>query len=139
MQTDFEGKKNVLQGSAWPWYILQYDTEKLLKAAIIATEHAVVLDRVREETSQDGVHCCVNCSSQTIQKGTWESSKRDAELMNWLTLLPSQGLELYKSQGPIFHMERIILPANLLQKVINPFAPELPVTARAEPRLFYGL
>lgn len=55
-------------------------TEKLLKAALITTEHAVVLDRIREETSQYGVHCCVNCSSQTIQKGNWESSKRDAEL-----------------------------------------------------------
>ena len=121
--------KKVLQGSAWPWYILQYDTEKLLKAAIIATEHAVVLDRIREETSQDGVHCCVNCSSQTIQKGNWESRP----------FFHSQGLELYKSQGLIFRMERIILPANLLQKVINPFAPEPPVIARGEPRLFYGL
>ena len=43
-------------------------TEKLLKAALITTEHAAVLDRIREETSQYGVHCC------------WESSKRDAEL-----------------------------------------------------------
>ena len=51
-------------------------TEKLLKAALVTTEHAVVLDRIREY----GVHCCVNCSSQTIQKGNWESSKRDAEL-----------------------------------------------------------
>ena len=55
-------------------------TEKLLKVALITTEHAVVLDRIREEMSQYGVHCCINYSSQTIQKGNWESSKRDAEL-----------------------------------------------------------
>ena len=41
------------------------DTEKVLKAAI-TTEHAVVLDRIREETSQDRVLWKL---SQTIRKG----------------------------------------------------------------------
>ena len=44
-----------------------YDTEKVLKAAI----------RIREETSQAGVRQKL---SQTIRKGNWESSKRDADL-----------------------------------------------------------
>ena len=79
-------EKNVLQGNAWPWYILRYDTEKLLKAAIITTEHAVVLDRIREETSQDGVHC-------TRKLGKQQKRCR----IGCMTLLPSQGLELYKS------------------------------------------
>ena len=53
------------------------DTEKVLKSAI-TTEHAVVLDRIREETSQDRV---LRKLSQTIRKGNWESSKRDADLI----------------------------------------------------------
>ena len=40
------------------------DTEK----AAITTEHAVVLDRIREETSQDRV---LRKLSQTIRKGNW--------------------------------------------------------------------
>ena len=43
------------------------DTEKVLKAAI-TTEHTVVLDRIREETSQDRV---LRKLSQTIRKGNW--------------------------------------------------------------------
>ena len=52
------------------------DTEKVLKAAI-TTEYAVVLERIREQTSQDRV---LRKLSQTIQKRNWESSKRDANL-----------------------------------------------------------
>ena len=48
------------------------DTEKVLKAAI-TTEHAVVLDRIREETSQDRV---LRKLSQTIRKGKWEAAKQ---------------------------------------------------------------
>ena len=47
-----------------------HTTEKVLKA-VITTEHAVILDRIREETSQDTV---LRKLSQTIRKGNWESS-----------------------------------------------------------------
>ena len=87
------------------------DTEKVLKAAI-ATEHAVVLHRIREETSQDRI---LRKLSQTIRKGNWESSKKDADLTPFYQVKE----ELYKSQGMIFRMERIILPANLRQKIIK--------------------
>ena len=87
------------------------DTEKVLKAAI-TTEHAVVLDRIREETSQDRV---LRKLSQTIRKGNWEGSKRDADLTPFYQVKE----ELYESQGMIFRMERIILPANLQQKIIK--------------------
>ena len=87
------------------------DTEKVLKAAI-TTEHAVVLDRIREETSQDRV---LRKLSQTIRKGNWESSKRDADLTPFYQVKE----ELYESQGMIFRMERIILAANLQQKIIK--------------------
>ena len=87
------------------------DTEKVLKAAI-ATEHAVVLDRIREETSHDRV---LRKLSQTIRKGNWENSKRDADLTPFYQVKE----ELYESQGMIFRMERIILPAKLQQKIIK--------------------
>ena len=76
------------------------DTEKVLKAAI----------RIREETSQDGV---LRKLSQTIRKGNWKSSKRDEDLTPFYQVKE----ELYESQGMIFRMERIILPANLQQKI----------------------
>jgi len=87
------------------------DTEKILKA-VITTEHAVVLDRITKETSQNRV---LPNLSQTIQKGNWESSKRDADLIPFFQVKE----ELYGSQGMIFRMERIILPANLQQKIIK--------------------
>ena len=44
------------------------DTERVLKVKI-ATEHAVVLDRIREETSQDRVR------RKLSQKGTGKTAK----------------------------------------------------------------
>ena len=79
---------------------------------MITTEHAVVLDRIREETSQDTV---LRKLSQTICKGKWESSKRDADLIPFYQV--KEGL--YESQGMIFRMEKIILPANLQQKIFK--------------------
>ena len=51
-------------------------TEKILKAAR-ETEHAVVLDRMKEETCQDTV---LQKLSTTIKKGNWETSKKDVDL-----------------------------------------------------------
>ena len=51
------------------------DTEKILKASI-ETEHALVLDRIREETQDRALQKL----SQTIRKGNWETSKKDADL-----------------------------------------------------------
>lgn len=83
------------------------DTEKLLKA-VITKDHAVVLDRVREDR-------VLRKLSQTIQKRNWESSKRHADLIPFYQVIE----ELFGSQGMIFHKERIILPANLQQKIIK--------------------
>ena len=79
-----------------------------MKAAI-TTEHAMVLDRIREEKSQDRVLLKL---SQTIRKGNWKSSKRHADLTPFYQVKE----ELYESQGMIFRMER---PANLQQKIIT--------------------
>ena len=70
------------------------NTEKILKA-VITTEHAVVLDRIREETSQDTI---LQKLSQTIRKGNLESSKRDADLIPFYQVKD----ELFESQGMIF-------------------------------------
>ena len=51
-------------------------TETILKAAI-ETEHAVVLDRIKEETSQD---TALQKLSTTIKKRKWETSKKDVDL-----------------------------------------------------------
>ena len=75
------------------------DTEKVLKVAF-TTENVVVLDRIREETSQDRV---LRKLSQTIRKGKWESSKRDADS----TPLYQVKEELYESQGMIFRMREL--------------------------------
>ena len=85
------------------------DTEKVLKA-VITKEHAVLLHRIRKETSQDRV---LRKLSQTIQNRNWEGSKKDADLIPFYQVKE----ELYGSQDMIFHEERIILPANLLQKI----------------------
>ena len=75
------------------------DTEKVLKVTF-TTENVVVLDRIREETSQDRV---LRKLSQTIRKGKWESSKRDADS----TPLYQVKEELYESQGMIFRMREL--------------------------------
>ena len=84
-------------------------TERVLKAAI-SKEYAVVLDKIREETIQDRL---MQKSSQTIQKGNWENSKRDADLIPFYQVKD----ELYEPHGMIFGMERIILPPNLQQNI----------------------
>ncbi|KAL9958658.1 hypothetical protein ACROYT_G035707 [Oculina patagonica] len=87
------------------------DTEKILKATI-ETEHAVVLDRIREETHQDRV---LQKLSQTIKKGNWETSKKDVNLAPFYPIKN----ELYEAQGMIIRMEVIVLPKELQQKVIK--------------------
>ena len=80
-------------------------TEKILKAAI-ETEHAVVLDRIKEETHRD---TALQKLSTIIKKGNWETSKKDVDLA---TFYPIRD-ELYEAQGLIFRMERIVLPTTL--------------------------
>ena len=91
--------------------IENYDTETVSKA-VITKEHAVVLYRIRKETSQDRV---LRKLIQTIQNRNWESRKRDADIIPFYQVKE----ELYGSQGMIFHKKRIILPANLQQKIIK--------------------
>ena len=83
-------------------------TEKILNAAI-ETEHAVVLDRIKEERRRD---TALQKFSTTITKGTWETSKKDVDLAPFYPIRD----ELYEAQSLIFRMERIVLPTKLQQK-----------------------
>ena len=86
-------------------------TEKILKAAI-ETKHAVVLDRIKDETYRD---TALQKLSTTIKKGNWETSKKDVDLAPFYPIRD----ELYEAQGLIFRMERIVLPTTLQQKIIK--------------------
>ena len=89
------------------------DTEKVLKVAI-TTEHVVVLDRIREETSQDRA---LRKLSQTIRKGKWESSKRNADSTPFYQVKE----ELYESQGMIFRMRELFYQQIYSRKSLSRF------------------
>ena len=57
----------------------------------------MVLDRIREETHRDGA---LPKLSQTIRKGNWETSKKDADLAPFYLIKD----EIYEAQGLIFRM-----------------------------------
>ena len=80
-------------------------TEKILKAAV-ETEHAVVLDRIKEEPCQD---TALQKLSTTIKKGNRETSKKDVHLAIFYPIKD----ELYEAQTLMFRMERIVLPPKL--------------------------
>lgn len=82
-------------------FIANNSTEKILKATI-ETEHAVVLDRIKEETCQDTAPWKL---STTIKKGNWETCKKDVDLAPFYPIKD----ELCEAQGLIFRMERIVL------------------------------
>ena len=88
-----------------------HSTEKILKAAI-ETEHAVVLDRIKEETHRDAA---LPKLSTTTKKGNWETSRKDVDLA---PIYPIRD-ELYEAQGLISRIERIVLPTRLQQKIIK--------------------
>lgn len=87
------------------------DIEKVLKTTV-EVEHAVVLERIREETCRDEI---VQELSQVIKEGNWEARKRDVNLAPFYPIKD----ELYEVQGLIFRMDRIILSSHFQQKVIK--------------------
>lgn len=87
-------------------------TEKVLLKTAIETEHAVVLDRIKEETRLDTARQKL---STAIKKGNWETSKKEVDLTPFYPIKD----ELYEAQGLIFRIERIVLPTKLQQKIIK--------------------
>ncbi len=78
--------------------------------AIIATEHAVVLDKIRKETSGDNE---LQTLIQTIRTGNWNS--KDIHLKPYYDLRT----EIYEADGIVLRGDKIIPPTSLQKKIIN--------------------
>ena len=84
-----------------------------LEKYIIATvhsEHAVVLDKVKEETAKDDE---LTTLAEAIQTGKW--NKADPDLKPYFDLRA----ELYVADGLILRLDRIIPPESLREKIIR--------------------
>ena len=86
-------------------------TEKILNAAV-ETEHAVVLDRIKEEPCQA---TALQKLSTTMKKGNRKASKKNVHLASFYPIKD----ELYEAKTLVFRMERIVLPPKLQQKIIK--------------------
>ncbi|CAC5361328.1 unnamed protein product [Mytilus coruscus] len=87
------------------------ETEKIIKV-IIANEHAVVLERLQEETLKDQQ---LQKLKQRILKGDWEQNKKDDDISPFYYMKQ----ELYVAEGLIFRLNQIVIPSNLQQRVIR--------------------
>ena len=78
--------------------------------ATVQSEHAVVLDRIKEETAKDKQLTKLAAAMQT---GKW--TKTDPDLKPYFDLRA----ELYMAEGLILRMDRIIPPESLRDKIIQ--------------------
>ena len=78
--------------------------------AVIATEHAVVLDKIREETSNDNE---LQALIQVIRTGNWENTAMD------LKQYYDMRTEIYEADGVVLRGERIIPPIAMRKKIIS--------------------
>ena len=78
--------------------------------AIIATEHAVVLVKIRKETSGDNE---LQTLIQTIRTGNWNST--DIHLKPYYDFRT----EIYEADGILLRGDKIIPPTSLRKKIIN--------------------
>ena len=87
-------------------------TDRLEKYVIAAvqSEHAVVLDKVKEETANDKVLAKLTTA---IQTGKW--TRADPDLKPYFDLRA----ELYMAEGLILRVDRIIPPESLKDKIIR--------------------
>nr|XP_006814683.1 PREDICTED: uncharacterized protein K02A2.6-like [Saccoglossus kowalevskii] len=85
--------------------------EKIIKQVIV-DEHAVVMDRIKEETETDSQ---LQKLSNVILRGDWEQHKKDPDITPFYMIR----YELYTAEGLIFRLNRIIIPRNLHRKVIK--------------------
>ena len=79
---------------------------------VVEADHAVVIDRIREETQH----------VQQLQKlhirmhaEDWESHKKDSDIMPFYSIWQ----ELYEAQGLMFQLDRIVIPDSLQRKVVK--------------------
>ena len=86
-------------------------TEKVIKW-IENTEHAVVIDKVREETQKDAV---LKKLAERISKGDWGSHHHDKDIAPYLRVRD----ELSIAEGLIFRENRIVLPQKLQKTTVQ--------------------
>ena len=78
----------------------------------IETEHAVVLDRIKQEAKQDNQ---MKKLSERILEGDWEVNKKDPDIEPFYQIKE----ELCMVSGLIFRQEKIIIPQSLQRKVVK--------------------
>ena len=78
--------------------------------ATVQSEHAVVLDRIKEETAKDRE---LRKLAMAMQTGKW--TKTDPDLKPYFDLRA----ELYMAEGLILRMDRIIPPESLRDKIVQ--------------------
>ena len=86
-------------------------TERVIKT-VIENEHAIVLNKIQEETKKDPTLRKLNV---IIKKGTWEENRKDPEIAQFFTIKD----ELYTAENLIFQMNKIVVPENLRVKIIE--------------------
>ena len=87
------------------------NTEKIIRWTV-KTEHAVVIDKVRQETHRDAV---MQKLAERITKEDWELHRRDKDIEPYLQV---KG-ELSVAEGLIFRENRIVLPEKLQKKIVQ--------------------
>lgn len=87
------------------------NTEKVVKSILIA-EHAIVLDRIREETTKDKQ---LQKLYQRILNEDWERYRKDTDIVPFYNIRH----ELYVMKGLIFRFNQIVIPTCLQHKVIK--------------------
>jgi hypothetical protein len=86
-------------------------TERVIKA-VIHNEHAVVLERLQEETNKDEQLLKLK---ECILKSDWERNKKDKDISPYYHIRN----ELYVAEGLVFRLNQIIVPRTLQEKVIK--------------------
>ena len=84
-------------------------TEKYIRA-ITQTDHAIILEKIAEETKHDEE---LQKVQKAIRTGRWD--KQDQTLKPYIDLQA----ELYESEEVILRLDKIIPPASLRTKIIN--------------------
>lgn len=87
------------------------DTEKMIKNTVLA-EHAIVLDRICEDTSKDAE---LQKLKTVIREGTWDQHRKDPDIHPFYSIRQ----ELYVAEELIFKDKQIILPTSLRRKVVK--------------------
>ena len=87
------------------------NTERVIKSILVA-EHAIVLERIREETALDNQFRKLY---RRIVKEDWEKHRKDKDIIPFYSIRH----DLYEMNGLIFRFNQIVIPSCLQRKVIK--------------------